>query len=104
MTEAQQNDDEVIELPETVPPISKPEPAGECPLQSVSLSKEAAEQLVSLENTPTPESEVVIPPAPPMPKPELVGEMPPLKWRKKYMQRKLRRQGRNRLTRRSRTL
>lgn len=72
MTEAQQNDDEVIELPETVPAV--------------------------------PASEVVIPPAPPMPKPELVGDMPPLKWRKKFLKNKLRRQGKNRLTRRSRKL
>jgi len=51
-----------------------------------------------------PASEVVIPPAPPMPKPELVGAMPPLKWRKKFLKGKLRRQGKNRITRRSRTL
>ena len=100
MTEAQQNDDEVIELPETVPavpasqvvippspPMPKPELSGECPWRFTSSHKETA-----------------IPPSPPMPKPELVGEMPPLKWRKKFMQRKLRRQGKNRLTRRSRTL
>ncbi len=72
MTEAQNNEDEVIELPETVPAV--------------------------------PASKVVIPPAPPMPKPELVGEMPPLKWRKKFLKSKLRRQGKRRLTKRSRTL
>ena len=80
MTEAQQNDwDEVIELPETTT---------------------GAEYAYVV----SPANHVVIPPAPPMPKPELVGEMPPLKWRKKFMQRKLRKQGKNRLTRRSRTL
>jgi len=58
----------------------------------------------ALKRLPVPASEVVIPPAPPMPKPELVGAMPPLKWRKKFLKGKLRRQGKNRLTQRSRTL
>ncbi len=35
-----------------------------------------------------PRSYVVVTPRTPMPKPEVVGSMPPLKWRKKYLARK----------------